>query len=72
MVTTPAERRSWSLRAVSGSRVQPLAVSPYSLSLARRIASSTEATAMMGRTGPKVSSRMIRIEWSTPVRTVGG
>src|SRR5690606_39694412 len=26
---------------------------------------------MIGNTGPKVSSRMIRIEWSTSVKTVG-
>ena len=26
---------------------------------------------MIGTTGPKISSRMIRISWVTPVRTVG-
>jgi len=47
------------------------AVSPKSLSLARRTASSTERTTMIAITGPKVSSRMTAISWLTPVRTVG-
>ena len=42
------------------------------LSLASRMASSTEGTAMMGSTGPNVSSRMMRMVWSTPASTVGG
>ena len=70
--TTPATSSRCSRAAVSVLRVQPLAVSPYSLSLASRIASSSDATAMTGSTGPNVSSRMTRIPWSTPVSTVGG
>ena len=41
--------------------VHTLAASPYSESLARRTASSSESNAMIGSTGPKVSSRMMSI-----------
>ena len=70
--TTPAESSPWSRRAVASLRVQPLAVRPYGLSFARRIASSSESTTMIGSTGPKVSSRMTAMVWSTSTRTVGG
>jgi hypothetical protein len=39
--------------------------------LADAIASSSESTMVIGSTGPKISSRMIRASWLTPVRTVG-
>ena len=41
------------------------------LSFASLIASSSVLNVITGRTGPKVSSRMIVIVWSTPVMTVG-
>ena len=53
------------------SRVQTEAPSPNSESLASLTASSSSATTTIGRTGPKISSRMIRISWVTPVSTVG-
>jgi hypothetical protein len=48
------------------------ALSPYGLSLASRIASSTLRTFMIGNVGPNVSSVMQAIEWSTSTITVGG
>ena len=72
MVTTPATSSRCSRRAVSSLRVQPLAVRPYGLSFASRMASSSESTARIGSTGPKVSSRRTVIVWSTSTRTVGG
>ena len=53
------------------SRVQTEACRPYGPSLASATASSASATLITGRVGPKVSSVMQRIEWSTPVSTVG-
>ena len=47
------------------------APSPYGESLAWRIASSASATFMTGSVGPKVSSVIAVIEWSTSARTVG-
>jgi hypothetical protein len=44
---------------------------PKGESLARRIASSSFANVATGSTGPKVSSRMSGIVWSTFVTTVG-
>ena len=40
--------------------------------LASAMASSSPATFMIGSNGPKVSSRMQAIVWSTSTRTVGG
>ena len=34
--------------------------------------SSPESTVTIGITGPKISSRMMRISWVTFVRTAGG
>ena len=53
------------------SFVQTEAPSPKFESFARRSASSSESTTMMGTTGPKISSLMIRMSSSTPARTVG-
>ncbi len=53
------------------SRVQTEAPRPKFESLASSIASSSLATTVTGRTGPKISSLMIRILCSTPVRIVG-
>ena len=47
------------------------ATSPNCESLARATASSSLSTVTIGSTGPNSSSRMIRISWVTPVRTVG-
>ena len=44
---------------------------PNSESFASRIASSSESTGTIGTTGPKISSRMIRMSCVTSVRTVG-
>ena len=40
-------------------------------SFASRIASSSESTVTIGTTGPKISSRMIRMSCVTPVSTAG-
>ena len=53
------------------SLVQTEAPRPNSESLARSIASCSESTTTIGSTGPKISSRMIRISCVTPVSTVG-
>ena len=45
--------------------------SPYTLSFARRIASSASRTFMIGSVGPKVSSVIASIVWSTSTSTVG-
>ena len=47
------------------------APSPNSESLASVIASSSESTVTIGTTGPKISSRMIRMSCVTPVSTAG-
>ena len=47
-------------------------IRPYGLSLASRTASATVDTFMIGSVGPKVSSVMQAIEWSTSTSTVGG
>ncbi len=44
---------------------------PNSESFASSIASSSERTVTIGTTGPKISSRMIRMSWVTPVSTAG-
>ena len=44
---------------------------PYGESLAWRIASSSSATFITGSVGPKVSSVIAVIEWSTSAITVG-
>src|SRR4029078_7096339 len=46
--------------------------SPYGLSFASRLASSTDDTFMIGSVGPNVSSVMHAIEWLTSTNTVGG
>ncbi len=53
------------------SAVHTDAPSPKFESLASVIASASESTTMIGRTGPKISSRMIRMSWVTPVSTAG-
>jgi hypothetical protein len=68
---TPASIRRAIASPRSTSRVQTDACRPYSPSLASATASSASATRITGRVGPNVSSTMHRIEWSTPVRTVG-
>ena len=51
--------------------VQTDAPRPNSESLASAIASSSEATVTIGTTGPKISSRMMRMSCVTPVSTAG-
>ncbi len=53
------------------SRVQIEAPRPKFESFARSSASSSESTTTIGTTGPKISSRMIRISSVTPPSTVG-
>ncbi len=53
------------------SEVHTDAPSPKSESLASATASASESTTMIGSTGPKISSRMIRISCVTPVSTAG-
>ena len=69
--TAPASTR----RAISSPRaasfVHTEAASPNGESLARRTASSASATFMIGSVGPKVSSVIALIEWSTSTSTVG-
>ena len=54
-----------------GPCVKTAAPSPYGESLAWRTASSASATFMTGSVGPKVSSVIAVIEWSTSASTVG-
>src|ERR1700754_1272640 len=63
--TATSLARSMSLEKTDADR-------PYGLSLASRTASSTDATFMIGSVGPKVSSVMQVIVWSTSTSTVGG
>ena len=60
-----------SARPRARSDVHTDAPSPNSESLASATASSSESTTMIGSTGPKISSRMIRISCVTPVSTAG-
>ena len=53
------------------SEVHTDAPSPNSESLASATASASESTTMIGSTGPKISSRMIRMSCVTPVSTAG-
>jgi hypothetical protein len=53
------------------SRVHPAAARPYSTSLAIWIASSTFLKEMVECTGPKISSRAMRMAGNTPSNTVG-
>ena len=64
----PARRcaRPW-----RGSCVQTEAPRPNSESFASAIASSSSSTVTIGTTGPKISSRMIRMSCVTPVSTAG-
>ena len=57
--------------AAVSSAVQIEAVSPKQLSFIKSTASSSEPTFMIPTTGPKLSSVMTLIEWSTPVSTCG-
>ena len=63
--------RGRSARPCCGRRSRPRRRGRTRESLASATASSSESTTTIGSTGPKISSRMIRISWVTPVRTVG-
>ena len=71
MQAKPLSRR----RAIASPRVRSFvhteAPRPYGESFASRTASSASATFMTGSVGPKVSSVMAVIEWSTSASTVG-
>ena len=72
LVQTMPESIWWAIRSpCSRSAVQTDAPRPNSESLARAIASSSESTVITGTTGPKISSRMIRMSCVTFVSTVG-
>ena len=68
---TPA----WSARAERSalpmSRLQTEPDSPYGVAFARRSASSSVSNGMIDTTGPKISSRAMRMSLSTPSKTVG-
>ncbi len=69
--TIPASTRRAMRSPLARSRVQIDEPRPKRESLAWRSASSSLSTVTIGRTGPKISSCMIRISGFTPVRTVG-
>ena len=70
-LTAPQSSCTATALARSMSLENTAALSPYGLSLASRIASSTLDTFMIGSVGPNVSSVMQVIEWSTSTSTVG-
>ncbi len=69
--TMPASICSAIRSPFSRSSVHTDAPSPNRESFASRIASSSLSTRMIGTTGPKISSCMIRMSCVTPVSTVG-
>ncbi|SKW96665.1 Uncharacterised protein [Mycobacteroides abscessus subsp. massiliense] len=71
MLTVPQSSCSAMRSARLRSLVQTLADSPYSLSFARAIAVDSSENRMIGSVGPKVSSLMQSMEWSTSTSTVG-
>ena len=72
MLTAPQSSCTATSFARSTSLENTDALKPYGLSLASRTASATLDTFMIGSVGPKVSSVMHAIEWSTSTSTVGG
>ena len=71
MNQVPVSTRSPMAIAASSSVVQIEAVRPKSLSFMSATASSSEATFMIPATGPKDSSVMTPMEWSTSIRIWG-
>ncbi len=69
--TDPASIRRASCSPRVASLVQTEAERPNSESFASRTASSASATFITGTVGPKVSSVMQDIVWSTSTSTVG-
>src|SRR5215213_237538 len=69
--TMPASTRRARRSPFARFMVQTEAPSPNSESFARATASSSSSTVTIGTTGPKISSRMIRMSWVTPVSTAG-
>ena len=69
--TMPASSSAAKRSPRARSEVQTEAPRPNTLSLASASASSSLSQTMIGTTGPKISSRMIRISWVTPVSTAG-
>ena len=70
-VDAPASMRRAIASPRSVSRENTDEARPYGLSLARRTASSSSRTFMIGSVGPNVSSVMIFMEWSTSTSSVG-
>ena len=70
-ITVPARMRLARRSPRTWSRVKTLAASPNSESFASLTASSSLLNAITGSTGPKVSSRIIRIAWVMSASTVG-
>jgi hypothetical protein len=68
---TPAWSALAARRALPISRLQIEPDSPYGVALARRSASSSVSNGMIETTGPKISSRAIRMSFDTPSNTVG-
>ena len=64
---TPSKKRL----ILPGSLLSRLAPRPKGESLANSTAASKLSYSISGMAGPKVSSRMIRMEWSTPRSTAG-
>ena len=69
--TMPASSRRAIRSPFARFIVQTDAPRPNSESLASAIASSSSSTVTIGTTGPKISSRMMRMSWVTPVSTAG-
>src|SRR5215475_9857207 len=67
-VSTPRATR----RARPTSRVQSEPDNPYSVSFARRMASSSSRNGNTDTTGPKISSRQCASDGDVAVSTVGG
>ena len=68
---TPAWSAFAARSALPMSRLQIEPDSPYGVALASRSASSSVSKAMIDTTGPKISSRAMRMSFETPSKTVG-
>jgi hypothetical protein len=68
---TPAWRAFAARSALPMSRLQIDPDRPYGVAFARRSASSSVSNGMIETTGPKISSRAMRMSFDTPSNTVG-
>ena len=69
--TMPKASPSASRMVRARSRVKAYDARPYSVALARSIASASVAKVVIGATGPKISSVLICASGGTPSSTVG-